>query len=158
MATGLLHLHSLLRWIILVFLIVSIVKAYTGWQSKKEFAPADKKTWLFTMIAGHITLLLGLYQVLAGRIGIFTTELAAGTSVMKNKFYRFYWVEHPVTMITAIVFLTLAHGVTKKNVDSTTKYKKAFYFFVVALVLILAGVPWPFRDIDPTPRTWFPGM
>jgi molybdopterin-containing oxidoreductase family iron-sulfur binding subunit len=38
MATGLLHLHNLLRWIILVLLIVSIVKAYTGWQSKKEFA------------------------------------------------------------------------------------------------------------------------
>jgi hypothetical protein len=50
---------------------------------------ADKKTWLFTMIAGHITLLLGLYQVLAGRIGIFTTEVAAGTSVMKDKFLRY---------------------------------------------------------------------
>ena len=75
MATGLLHLHNTLRWVILILLIVSIVKAYTGWKSKKEFDPADKKTWLFTMIAGHITLLLGLYQVLAGRIGIFTIVL-----------------------------------------------------------------------------------
>ena len=157
MATGLLHLHNLLRWIIIVLLLVSIVKAYTGWQSKKEFAAADKKTWLFTMIAGHITLLLGLYQVLAGRIGIFTTAGAAGTSVMKDKFLRFFWVEHPVTMIAAIVFLTLAHGVAKKNVDSTTKYKKAFYFFVIALVLILAGVPWPFRGIE-IARPLFPGM
>ena len=76
MATGLLHLHNFLRWVILVLLLISIVKAYTGWQSKKEFAAADKKTWLLTMIAGHITLLLGLYQVLAGRIGILTTEVA----------------------------------------------------------------------------------
>ena len=58
MATGLLHLHNFLRWVIIVLLVLSIVKAYTGWQSKKEFAAADKKTWLFTMIAGHITLLL----------------------------------------------------------------------------------------------------
>ena len=127
MATGLLHLHNTLRWVILILLIVSIVKAYTGWKSKKEFDPADKKTWLFTMIAGHITLLLGLYQVLAGRIGIFTTEIAAGTSVMKDKFLRFFWVEHPVTMIAAIVFLTLAHGVAKKNLDGTTTLIKDTY-------------------------------
>jgi len=49
MATGLLHLHNFLRWVILVLLLISIVKAYTGWQSKKEFAAADKKTWLFTI-------------------------------------------------------------------------------------------------------------
>ena len=115
MATGLLHLHNLLRWIILVLLLVSIVKAYTGWRSKKEFNAADKKIWLFTMIAGHITLLLGLYQVLAGRIGIFTTELAAGTSVMKDKFYRFYWVEHPVTMIAAIFFFNTGTWCCKKE-------------------------------------------
>jgi uncharacterized membrane protein YozB (DUF420 family) len=146
METGLLHLHNLLRWVILILLLVSIVKAFTGWQRKKAFQPGDKKIWLFTMIAGHITLLIGLYQWLAGRYGLLTTSLPEGTRVMKDKFYRFYWVEHPVTMILAIVFLTLAHGTAKKTFPDQVKYKKAFWFFILALVLILAGIPWPGRE------------
>jgi hypothetical protein len=146
MQTGLLHLHNLLRWIILILLLVSIFKAYSGWQSKKAFVPGDKKVWLFTMIAAHTTLLLGLYQVAFGRFGFVTTSLPEGTSVMKDKFFRFYWIEHPVGMLIAIVLITLGHGMAKKSVSDETKYKKAFYYFLIALIVILASVPWPFRD------------
>lgn len=156
MQTGLLHLHNVLRWIILILLLVSIVKAYNGWQSKKAFSPGDKKVWLFTMISGHITLLLGLYQVALGRYGMFTTTLPEGTSVMKDKFYRFFWVEHPIAMILAIVFITLGHGMAKKTVGDGVKYRKAFWYFLVALILILVAVPWPVRNIIGRPI--FPGM
>lgn len=156
MQTGFVHLHNLLRWIIVVLLLVSIFKAYTGWTSKKTFAAADKKVWLFTMIASHITLLLGLYQVALGRYGIFNTTLPEGTSFMKDKFFRFFWMEHPVTMIGAIVFITLAHGMSKKSVSDEVKYKKAFYFFLIAAILLLAGVPWPFRG-EIIGRPLFPG-
>lgn len=156
MQTGLLHLHNLLRWIILILLLVSIYKAYTGWKAGGEFKASDKKTWLFTMIAAHTTLLLGLYQVAFGRYGIFTTTLPEGVSVMKDKFFRFFWVEHPVMMILSIVFITMGHATAKKNIPATDKYKKAFYFFVIALVAILAAVPWPFRDI--VGRPLLPGM
>ena len=156
MQTGFVHLHNLLRWIIVVLLLVSLVKAYSGWTSKKAFAAGDKKTWLFTMIASHITLLLGLYQVAMGRYGIFTSTLPEGTSFMKDKFYRFFWMEHPITMIGAIVFITLAHGMSKKAVADEIKYKKAFYFFLIAALLLLAGVPWPFRG-EIIGRPLFPG-
>ena len=147
MQTGLLHLHNLLRWIILILLLLSIVKAYSGWQGKKTLSSGDKKLWLFTMISAHITLLLGLYQVAFGRFGFFTTSLPEGTSLMKDTFYRFFWIEHPVGMIAAIVCITLGRGMAKKAMADELKYKKAFYFFLVALVLILASIPWPFREI-----------
>jgi len=156
MQTGLVHLHNFLRWIILLLLVLSVVKAYTGWQSKKVFSNGDRKTWLFTLIASHITLLIGLYQWLWGRYGLLTTSLPEGTSVMKDKFFRFYWVEHPTTMILAIVLVTLGYGQAKKPVADAVKYKKAFWFFFLALVLILAGIPWPFREIIGRPLV--PGM
>lgn len=156
MQTGLLHLHNLLRWVIFILLLISMVKAYTGWQNKKVFSPGDKKVWLFTMISAHMTLLLGLYQVMLGRYGMFTTSVPEGTSIMKDKFYRFFWVEHPVAMILAIIFITLAHGMSKKTVSDEVKYKTAFYYFLVAFILILAAVPWPFREI--IGRPWAPGM
>jgi len=156
MQTGLLHLHNLLRWIILVLLLLSILKSYTGMTSKKAFEASDKKIWLFTMIAAHITLLLGLYQWLLGRYGIFSYVKPEGVSMMKDPYLRFFQMEHPVSMILAILLITLGYGMAKKNVDDQIKYKKAFRYFVLALVLILAAVPWPFREL--VARPWFPGM
>ena len=156
MDTGLLHLHNLLRWVISILLLLSIYKAYTGWKGKKTFSAGDRKTWLFTLISAHITLLIGLYQLAVGRYGIFKTSLPEGESLMKNHFFRFYWIEHPEAMILSVVFITLGYGMAKKAVPDEVKYRKAFIFFLLALLLILAAVPWPFRaDIG---RPWFPGM
>ncbi|MFN5056227.1 MAG: hypothetical protein ACK5EP_09260 [Bacteroidota bacterium] len=155
METGLLHLHNLLRWIILVLLVVSILKSYNGWKSNKTFMAGDKKIWLFTMISAHITLLLGLYQWTLGRFGLFTYVKPEGVSMMKDSTLRFYQMEHPVMMIIAIVLITLAYGNAKKAVTDDQKFKKAFQLFLVALIVILLAVPWPFREIG---RPLFPGM
>jgi len=156
MDTGLVHLHNFLRWVILILLAVSIIKSYTGWKGNKIFTKADGKIWLFTMIAAHTTLVLGLYQWLWGRFGMLVTALPEGTSVMKDSFFRFYWVEHPTTMLLSIVLITLGRGMAKKQVADSIKYKKAFVFFTTALLLILIGIPWPFREI--IGRGILPGM
>jgi hypothetical protein len=152
----LVYLHNILRWIILILLLASIIKSFSGWQGKKTFTAGDAKLWLFTMISAHITLLLGLYQVLFGRFGIVTTTLPAGTNVMKDTFYRFFWVEHPVSMIIAIVLITLGRKSAKMNVSDTVKFRRAFWFFFIALLLILAAIPWPFRE--GIGRPLIPGM
>lgn len=156
MQTGLLHLHNLLRWIILILLLLSIFKSYSGMITKKAFVASDKKIWLFTMIAAHITLLLGLYQWLLGRYGIFSFVKPEGVSMMKDPYLRFFQMEHPVSMILATVLVTLGYGMAKKNVDDIIKYKKAFRYFLLALVLILVAVPWPFREL--VARPLLPGM
>ena len=156
MQTGLLHLHNLLRWIILILLILSIVKSFVGMKTKKTFDTSDKKVWLFTMIAAHITLLLGLYQWLLGRYGLLSYVKPEGVSMMKDPYLRFFQMEHPVSMLIAILFITLGYGMAKKNVDDSIKYKKALRYFVLALILIMVAVPWPFREL--VARPLFPGM
>jgi hypothetical protein len=146
-------LHSYLRWILLVLLLASIVKSLSGLNGKKTLTAGDKKLWLFTMITAHTTLLIGLILIFFGRFGVL--NLPEGISVMKDSFYRFYLVEHPLMMIIAIVFITIGRGQAKKSIPDAVKYKKAFWFFVVALILILAAIPWPSREIG---RPLFPGM
>lgn len=155
METGLLHLHNLLRWVILVLLVWSVVTSYSGWKSKRIFSSKDKKIWLFTMIASHITLILGLYQWILGRFGLLTYVKPEGVSMMKNATLRFYQMEHPVMMIVSILLITLGYGMAKKSVEDEKKYKKAFQYFMIALVLILMAIPWPFREVG---RPLFPGM
>ncbi|PZR25321.1 MAG: hypothetical protein DI535_18410 [Citrobacter freundii] len=156
MATGMLHLHNLLRWVILILLLVSIFKAYTGWQKKRAFTDGDRKVWLFTLIFSHVNFLVGLYQLLWGRFGALKVELPEGVSVMQDKFYRFFWVEHPTFMIISIILVTAAYRMAKKPISDELKFKRAFWLFIVALLMILVAIPWPFREVIGRPL--FPGM
>ncbi|MBG9376560.1 hypothetical protein I5907_09965 [Panacibacter sp. DH6] len=145
MYTGLLHLHNVLRWVILILLVVNIIKIATG-TGKATFSK-----WL--LIAAHTTLLIGLYQYFAGGSGYAYIERYGMGEVMKTPEYRFWAVEHITGMIVAIIFITIGHvGLKRGNT------KKANMFFVLALILILAVVPWPFRDGIGRPRPLLPGM
>lgn len=104
------------------------------------------------MISAHLMLLIGLYQLIAGRYGIIK-GLPAGIELMKDKFHRFFWIEHPLLMILAIILITVARG-KAKNLN----YKSVTWLLIIALLAILAAVPWPFREIVGDDRTWFPGM
>jgi hypothetical protein len=143
----LLQVHSILRWVILILLFLSIVQSFIGWMRHRELREADTKLWLFTMICVHTTLLIGLILLFFGRFGILSSGLPEGVSLMKNRFYRFFWVEHPTGMLVATILITLGRGVVKKQITDPLKYKRAFWFFFIALILILATIPWPGREI-----------
>ena len=145
METGMLHLHSILRWIILLLLLVCIIQA----SSKNA---AIRKTSLWLLISAHLMLVIGVYQLIAGRYGIMK-GLPEGVELMKDKFYRFFWVEHPLLMIVAIILITVARG-KAKNLN----YKSVTWLLIIALLAILVAVPWPFREIVGEGRTWLPGM
>jgi hypothetical protein len=148
MFTGLLHLHSLLRWIILILLLVSIYQAFN--KSK-----GLQKVSLLLLISAHITLLLGLYQwIFSKTVGlkVLIENMGGMGNVMKNPFSRFWVVEHFAGMLIAIVLITIARGKAKKD-----NYDAAKWLYLIAFFLILASVPWPFREVG-AGRTWFPGM
>ena len=140
-----LHLHSILRWIILLLVLVCLVQAL----SKN---PGVRKASLWLLISAHLMFVVGLYQLIAGRFGI-AKGLPEGIELMKDKFYRFFWVEHPLMMFLAIILITVARGKAK-----TLNYKAVGWLLFIALLLILAAVPWPFRAIVGEGRTWLPGM
>jgi hypothetical protein len=156
MYEGLLHLHNLLRWVILILLLVAIYKSYTGMTSNRVYDKSDKKVGLFLMIAAHITLLIGLYQWVVGDVGLKMIQSAGMGEVMKNKASRFWAVEHITGMLIAIILITIGKGVAKKSFADRVKFRKAFWYFLIALALILVTVPWPFRE--GIGRPLIPGM
>ncbi|HWK06630.1 MAG TPA: hypothetical protein VNS58_23505 [Puia sp.] len=153
MYTGFLHLHSFLRWVILLLALIAIYKSYAGMTAGKPFTAGDKKTGLFLMIAAHTELLIGLVQWIVGPWGLKNIENMGFGAVMKDPVARFYAVEHLAGMIIAIVLITIGRGVSKKNIPDGVKHKKTFWFFLIALIIILASIPWPFRM--GVGRPWF---
>lgn len=146
MYNGLVHAHSGLRWIVLILLVIAIYKAISGWTSKKEFKEGDRKIFLFTLIFTHVQLILGflLYFI--------SPKVAFTEGFMKITMLRFYAVEHLVTMLLAIALITIGFSAAKRLEDHTAKFKKLAIFYGVGLLLMLAGIPWPFRDLG---AGWF---
>jgi len=144
MTTGLLHLHNLLRWVILITLFLSIYKLW----SKQNALGVSK----ILLMSSHSTLLLGLYQYLIGSVGLKMIQAAGMGAAMKDAATRFWAVEHIFSMVLAITLITIGHVKYKKSSQSGT----TLVLYTIALLLILSAIPWPFRA--GIGRPWFPGV
>ena len=51
MYTFILAVHNILRWVVLVLLIVSLVRAYWGWFGKREWEALDTRIGRFYSIS-----------------------------------------------------------------------------------------------------------
>src|SRR5690242_7051353 len=138
-----LHLHSGLRWVILLLLLIVIFRSIIAGQ--RPFDNADRKFALFAMIVADLMLLIGIYQWFAGDWGYSSIQHNGLKEVMKNSVLRFYAIEHPIGMLIAIAMVHIGKGYSKKNIPDSTKHKRIVLFFILALLIILVSIPWPFR-------------
>jgi len=152
MYTGLLHTHSLVRWIMLILLILTVLRSYNGWKSKRTFTPSDKKLVLFTLIFSHVQLLIGfLLYMVSPTVKSAMNDMGAA---MKDKMLRFYAVEHIIIMIIAILLITIGNAMAKRTTNDSDRFKKIFIYFFIGLLLILVSIPWPFQMVG-AGRGWF---
>lgn len=131
--------HSGLRWVVLILLLLAVVKMHLGWKGKKVFTGGDKKIALFAMIAYHTQFLLGLI------LYFISPKVQFFSGMMKDTFSRFYAVEHITMMVIAMILITVGYSKSKKRADDTAKFKVIAIFYTIALVVVLASIPWPFR-------------
>ena len=155
MYTGMLHLHSVLRWAILILLLVALYKSFADRHG--AFTSGHRKTGLFLMICADLMLLLGLYQWITGEKGLKMIKSSGMKAVMDNAITRFFAVEHFIGMLVAIILIHVGYSYAKKNIPDASKHKRALLFYGLALLIILIMIPWPFRAVG-AGRTWFPGM
>lgn len=141
MYKGINHLHSLNRYIILALLLTVIVSSLMKWKGNKPFTKTDDKLNLFTFIATHIQLVLGFVLYFWNKSGLVNFE------GMANKTYRFFTVEHTVGMLIAIALITIGRIKGKKITDGVKRHKTTFIYFFIALIIIIASIPWPFRSL-----------
>jgi hypothetical protein len=68
--------------------------------------------------------------------------LADFGAAMKDDNLRFYAVEHFSIMIVAVVLVHIGRAKSKKAKTDIGKFRIATIFFLIALALILGGIPW----------------
>ncbi len=134
------HAHSGLRYVVLALLLAAIFTAYTKWQKGE---PGDSKIYLFALIATHTQLLIGLI--------LYAMSPKVNFSLISEKVFRFYSIEHVFMMLIAIVLITVGR-IRSKKLAGADKHRTVLYFYTMALIIILAAIPWPFRNLG---SGWF---
>lgn len=136
----LLHAHSGLRYVVLGLLIAAVFTAYSKWQQGNQ---DDSKLYLFTLIATHTQLLIGLV--------LYFMSPKVNFDLISEKVFRFYSIEHVFMMLIAIVLITVGR-VRSKKLTGADKHRTVLYFYALALIIILVAIPWPFRNLG---SEWF---
>ena len=134
------EIHSYWAYIVLLLLVVAVINSVRGILQKKEFSDADLRIGLFALIVSHIQLLIGFGWYFMSPW--FKALKANGAEVMSDKGVRLLAVEHPMTMIFAIVLITIGWSKHKKKIDSLAKFKTIAIFYGLALLFVLSRIPW----------------
>lgn len=134
---ALLHAHSGLRYVVLALMLAAIVKSFTS----AKYTEGARKLNLFAMISVHIQIVIGL-------ILYFTSEkVVFSEATMGSTMLRFFAVEHIVGMLIAMALVTIGHSKAKKAEADNRKYRNIRVFYTLALIIIIATIPWPFREV-----------
>lgn len=138
-----LTLHSLVRWIIVGVGLAAVVVAWIGWRGGRAWRPLDDRLGLGFTTAMDLNLLLGLllYFVFSPLTAHALRDFAAA---MSDSYLRFFAVEHIGVMVVAVVLAHIGRARSKRAKGDAAKFKQAAIFYTLALVAVLAAIPWPF--------------
>ncbi len=142
----LLLLHSILRWLILISVGVAGTVALIGYLKKGPIIVWERSIAIVAMVLCHVQLLLGLV-LYAFRLKFYTTVSGTGKlTAMTASVVRFWKYEHMATMILAIALVTVGRILSKKAETEQGKQIRVAIFYLLALVLMIAMIPWPSRE------------
>ncbi|HEX6974602.1 MAG TPA: hypothetical protein VF147_09380 [Vicinamibacterales bacterium] len=149
MYTGTLMLHSWVRWAVVIFGVIAVLRAIAGASGRRPWTAADDRAGMLFTMSLDLQVLIGLllYFVLSP----FTTDaLKDFGTAMRTPQLRFWAVEHTFGMLVGLV---LAHvgRVRIRKADTSRRHTIAAIFFTIALIAILASIPWPGT---PNGRPW----
>ena len=142
MYTTVLILHSLVRWLVLFFGIMSALMGLQGWASGRGWTALDGQFSLWCTIVFDVQFLLGilLYAVLSPFTSAAFADFGAA---MQNPGLRYWAVEHETLMVIALVLVHIGRVRIRKAAAPASKHRAAAIFVGIAMVLVLLGIPWP---------------
>jgi hypothetical protein len=133
--------HSYLRWVVLLAGLIAVGRAVSGTWGRKPWTPADDRAGFWFVTAFDLQMLLGV--LLYGFLSPFTRQAFGDfAAAMKDSTQRFWAVEHMAGMLIGLALVHVGRVRTRRT-DSLRRHKVAAIFFGLALVAILASIPWP---------------
>jgi hypothetical protein len=142
MYPAVLLVHAWMRWVVLLLAVTVVVRAISGISTKRPWNAADERGAKFFTIALDIQMLLGFLLYFA--LSLITREAMRDFgAAMKIPGMRFWAIEHVLGMLVGIALAHRGRSRIRAMQDPVRKHRVAAVFFILALVAILASIPWP---------------
>ncbi len=153
-----LTIHSIIRWLILLFGLFAIIRAVTGMNFRRPWEAMDDRAGLLFTIFLDVQVLLGL--VLYIFLSPATRPIFQGQGVT-SQVTLFFGIEHIIAMFVGVVLAHVGRSLSKKAGERAKKinekpardqariasHRTAAIFYALALIAILLGIPWPFLPV-----------
>lgn len=140
MYTGLVHLHSTLAYVVLLFLIFTVIKSAIGLSRGGEFRKGDNQIQKLALIFLHSQVVIGL--IMYFQSPYFQALQEDAGAVMGNSDMRLLAVEHLTVMLIGAILFTVGRVKSRKATDGMKKHKNMLIFAAITLVLVLSRIPW----------------
>ncbi|HCW08915.1 MAG TPA: hypothetical protein DGG95_16285 [Cytophagales bacterium] len=149
MYSVLLAIHSIFRWLVLISLVFTSYRGYSGWRSKRNFTKLDDRARYITATLGHIQLILGLWlYFISPVVDYFLNNFSEAVHMRE---VRFFGMEHITMMVIAITMLTIGSIKVKRMEDDEKKLKAMFTWYGIVLLIIFLSIPWSFSPFTSRP-------
>ena len=145
----LIFLHSYLRWLVLISLIVSVYKAFSGYFSNTAFTKINNAIRHWTATIAHIQLMIGV--TLYFQSPLIKYFLKNGNSSKEGFGYLFFGMIHSTLMLVAIVLVTIGSASAKRKEPDREKFRTILVWYSIALIIIFIAIPWPFSPFANRP-------
>ena len=141
MYSAALLIHSWIRWAVVFAGLYAFIRGALGTSRRSPWTPADDRAgfWFVTALDLQMVVGLILYFLLSP---LTAAALHNFGGAMKDPILRFWAVEHVVGMIIGIALAHIGRARARKT-DSLRRHRVAAIFFGLALVVIVASIPWP---------------
>lgn len=139
-----LFIHSWLRWALVFVLLVTFLRSVWGWQKKSSFRPIDNVRKSILVGLTHLQLLLG-FILYFGLSPLVQSALQDPRGSMASPVLRYWMMEHLVLMVAAAAAIQIGSIAVRRTTLPFRKHKRLAIWSGVAILLILAGMPWPNR-------------
>ena len=149
MYSGLVFLHSIWRWAVLISLVCSIATGFHGLYSRRIFGRWDNAARHWTATIAHIQLVLGIMlYTQSPLVKIYWRQIGGGGAVPDILFFA---VIHALLMLGAIVLITVGSALAKRRPTNEESFRTMAVYFTIALILIIISIPWPFSPLAQRP-------
>lgn len=120
MENFLLQAHSGWRWIVLLLIVVTLIKALIGWLGRQKWSSLDSRLLLFSRIAVYIQVVLGVILYI----------LFQGWTNMR------FTGEHVIVALLAVGGVEFGAARARKASGDTAMFRFTVIGFAIALILI----------------------
>ncbi|RAJ81927.1 hypothetical protein CLV59_104152 [Chitinophaga dinghuensis] len=145
----LLALHSLVRWLVVIAMVVSLFTTWRGWLQSRTFTPQNKLIRTLTTAVSHVQGMIGIALYFISPVVLYFLQNFG--NAVKLREIRFFGLEHSSMMLTGIILLTIGAYKSKRRSTDKERFKTLAIWYTIAFVIMFFSIPWAFSPLTSRP-------